>query len=320
MQNQQKLVNHLLKNGKTHTWRELADMYEIMSDLPKDSKSNKKKCDYVRRLYSKLIIQKMLVPSSRTIKSQPKKADNGIHIVIGCVHVPFHNKELLSKLLKLIEDQKDKIKGFHIIGDFLEMKTLSPHNYNEVDLSGLTLGQEYKAGNEVLDMIEKILPKNIQKTYIYGNHEHWYNRYISDIRNYKTADAIKSPEQALDLGKRGYVIKNDWKEDFVTIGKYQLLHGIFCTQNPAKAHVDKLKNSCMFAHTHRVGQHYDINLHGVNIGCMIDISSKAFNYLSRIERAGWKNGFGIINVQDDYSQAEVVVCENNNFFYGGKKY
>jgi hypothetical protein len=320
MTNQQQLINHLINQGKTHTWRQLAEMYDIMSELPDTSRNRKKKCDYVRRLYVKIVPQKKIIPSSGNISIQPININNGIHIVIGCVHVPFHNKELIDKLLKLISDHKDNIKGFHIIGDFLEMKSLSPHETNIINSSGLTLGKEYAAGNEILDMIDSILPKDIQKTFIYGNHETWFIRYINDIKNYKIADSLRSPEEALHLRERGYIVKTDWKEDYFNVGKYQILHGIFCTQNPAKAHVDKLKHSCMFAHTHRIGQHYDIDLHGVNIGCMIDINSNAFNYLSRIERNSWKNGFGIINVQDQYSQAEVVVCENNSFFYGGKKY
>lgn len=320
MQNQQQLINHLIENGKTHSWRELADMYGIMSELPNTVGNRKKKCDYVRRLYVKVVPQKKTVPSPGKVSSRPINVNNGIHIVIGCVHIPFHNKQLIDKLLTLISDHKDRIKGFHIIGDFLEMKSLSPHEINTYNSSSLTLGQEYNAGNTVLDMIDRVLPKDILKTYIYGNHEFWYTRYVNDIKNYKIADSLKSPEEALHLKERGYIVKTDWKEDYFDIGKYQILHGVFCTQNPSKAHVDKLKHSCVFAHTHRIGQHYDIDLHGVNIGCLIDINSSAFGYLSRIERNSWKNGFGIINVQDNHSQAEVIVCENNSFFYGGKKY
>ena len=315
------LTEHLKTKGKTHTWRELAEMYNIYDELTNSRRDNKRKSDYVRRLFESINRNKSVKDLTyKTPIIKEVKTENGIHIVLGCMNVPFHNKVLLSKLLKLIEDHKDKIKGFHIIGDFLEMQSLSPHSPNTVDLSGLTLGKEYKAGNEVLDMIEGVLPANVQKTYLYGNHEHWYHRYIADIRNYKTADAISSPEQALNLDKRGFTIKTDWREDYITIGKYQLLHGVFCTQNPSKAHIDKLKNSCIFAHTHRVGQHYDINLHGVNIGCMIDIKSEAFNYLSRIEKNNWKNGFGIINVNDNYSHTDLIVCEDNGFFYAGKRY
>lgn len=244
----------------------------------------------------------------------------GFHLVLGCVHVPFHNKVLLRKLLNMIEDQKDNILGFHLIGDFLDLKSLSSFDDKVVETSGLTLGKEYAEGNKVLDLFEAVLPKNIQKTFIYGNHEARYLKHISSIKNYKTADAISSPEQALNLEQRGYQILTDWKDDFITIGKYQVFHGIACTTNSAKTHVDKLRASCMFAHTHRIGQHYEGWLHGVNIGCLAQMDSETFTYLSRVEKSQWKNGFGIINISGDKSQAEVIVCEDNGFFYNGKKY
>jgi hypothetical protein len=68
MQNQQNLIDHLIKHGKTHSWRELADMFGIMSELPDNSRNRKKKCDYVRRLYVKVVPQK-IVSSSKTVSS-----------------------------------------------------------------------------------------------------------------------------------------------------------------------------------------------------------------------------------------------------------
>jgi len=53
---------------------------------------------------------------------------------------------------------------------------------------------------------------------------------------------------------------------------------------------------------------------------MADINSDGFKYCSRVERQGWTNAFGIINVQGDYSQAELIICEDNGFFYNGKRY
>jgi len=243
-----------------------------------------------------------------------QEKQNGIHVVLGCVHVPFENKVLMKKLLQLIEDNKDRIVGFHLLGDFLDLKSLSSHDDKTIDFEQLTLGQEYQAGNRVLDLIDQVLPYNISRTFIYGNHEDRFFRYTSNVKNYKTADAMQSPTEALKLKERGYKVFENWKEDYTIVGKYQLFHGIACTTNSAKTHVDKLRHSCIFAHTHRIGQHYEGWLHGVNIGMLGDMGSKGFSYLSRVERSTWKNGFGIINVQDGISQAEVIVCENEGFF------
>lgn len=253
-------------------------------------------------------------------KLPESKKTNGIHILLSCVHVPYHNKELIVKLASFIQDNKSKIVGFHLIGDYLDLKSLSSHDEKTIDKSGWTLKREYEAGNLILDMFDSILPKNIDKTFIYGNHEDRYFRYISNIKNYKTGDAIPSPTEALKLNQRGYRVYDDWKEDCIQIGKYQVFHGIYCTTNSTKSHVDKLRHSCIFGHTHRIGEHFEGSLHGLNIGCLADLNSEGFKYLSRIERQTWNNAFGIVNVHDNFSQAELVVCNDNSFFYAGKKY
>lgn len=249
-----------------------------------------------------------------------KRSEDGMHIVIGCTHCPYENQELVVKLCSFISDYKHKIAGFHLIGDFMNMGALSPHNDKTVDLTGYTLGQEYFAGNKLLDVFDSVLPKNIRKTYLGGNHEFWYDRYVSNIKNFKTADALPSPYNALKLVQRGYEVKTDWKEDFFIVGSYHLIHGLYCSTNPCKAHIDKLRQNVLFAHTHRVGQHFEGKLHGMNIGTLADINSEGFKYSSRIERQAWNNGFGIINVSGNESQAELIVCNNNSFYYAGKKY
>ena len=210
--------------------------------------------------------------------------------------------------------------GFHLLGDYLDLKSLSSHDDKTIDKSGWTLGREYEAGNLILDMFDSILPKNIEKSFLYGNHEDRYFRYISNIKNYKTGDAILSPTQALKLKERGYNVYENWKEDFIQCGKYQIIHGVYCTQNSTKSHMDKMRTSLIFGHTHRVGQHFEGNLHSLNIGTFADINSDGFKYLSRVERQFWTNGFSIVNVHDNYSHAELITCSNNSFFWGGKKY
>ena len=623
----EELQKHLKEKGKTASWISLANQFNYLI-----GESDKKRSDGVRRLFNKLSIN----------------VDNTkIHITLGCVHVPFHNEKLINSLLAFISEYKDKIGGFHLIGDFLDLKSLSSHDDGVVDKSGLTLGKEYSEGNRILDMFDAVLPQDIQKSFLYGNHcfsedtellteDGWVNiddasedmkfasinpetkeliydlpigniirqdytgkmhqylsykdsslvtpghklflsnqtgkdsfcksedlklkdfyfyhsienkqqdnsdysdfeiqlaawihsdgrithksksgnityclyqskeenckkietilgslcleyrkserqrdivrimnkdivsetkvsceyyikagqfnlvkdkyilgdwlktlskrqfdiflnsyidgdgsrknntsgcamiygqkeildqlqnlcftnghitsiyeyctnsnkiqyklnvdldktrckitkdknfsevdysgrvwcvtlpqgtvvskrntkitiqgncdrflRTISSPKANKYADALIAPEDALNLKARGYKVFTNWKEDYITIGKYQAFHGIYCTQTPAKTHVSKLKHSCIFAHTHRIDQYFEGELHGVNIGCFADIESSGFRYLSRIERKFWKNGFGITHINGKQSHTEVIVCENDHFFYAGKQY
>lgn len=634
------LIQHLNVNGKTDSWLNLANQFNILPNA-----SNKQKSDKVRKLFNSKVSKQW----SENIKVQQviQQDTTDIHLVLGCVHVPFHNKQLVNSLVKFIKDYKENIKGFHLIGDFLDLKSLSSHEDGIVDKTGLTLGKEYSEGNKVLNLFDEVLPKNIQKTFLYGNHcfsedtellteEGWVNiddatiemkfasinpqtkqlvydypigdiikqdyngvmhqylslkdsllvtpghklfvsgqngkdyfcksedlkvknfqfyhsienklqdnpnfsdleiqlaawihsdggiiyksksgnisyciyqskkencekieiilnglnlkyrknererniirimnkdlvskaktsyeyyinagefslvedkyilgnwlktlskrqfdiflnsyidgdgsrkkqssscamiygqkeilnqlqdlcfinghttsiyeyctnsnrpqyrlnidldktkcginknknfsevnysgrvwcvtlpqgtvvskrntkitiqgncdrffRTINTVKNNKFADALISPNDALHLKERGYNTFTNWKEDYIEVGKYQLFHGIFCTQTPAKSHVTKLKHSCVFAHTHRIDSYHEKDLHGLNIGTLSDINSEAFKYLSRLERSNWKNGFGIIHINGNQSNADVVVCNNNSFFYAGKKY
>ena len=246
---------------------------------------------------------------------------SGIHIVSGCHHVPAHNKQLFNGLLNLCEDLGSDIVGFHLIGDFLDMASISRHS------SGLkgttTLTKEYKAGNDALDMIDSVLDDNVHKTYIWGNHEDWYNQYMSKIDNAKLGKGvIKSPTEALALHSRNYDVYEDWKEDKVTIGRHlDLIHGIYCNIHSAKKHIDTFRHSVMFAHTHRVQTFIEGNVGGFNIGTMCDLNSKAFSYASRGMKAKWNNGFAIVHIDENgrYYVTQILAFEDT-FYYNGKRY
>lgn len=247
----------------------------------------------------------------------------GIHLVMGCNHVPFHNQEMTNGILKLIETLNDKLSGVHFIGDFLDMNSLSKHDIGKVSIPNITLGKEYKEGNRVLDMFDKSIGNNVvDKTFIYGNHEDRYLRHIADIDNSKYADAILSPKQALCLDQRGYKTYTNWKESFHIIGKnLQLLHGEFCTKSPARTHMDKIKSSVMFAHTHRIDIVYDGEKAGFNIGWGGDKNAPAFSYVSRITKMNWINGFALVTIDEEGNfHTQVIPVYKNKFWYNGQRY
>lgn len=286
----------------------------------KVSQSRPNFSDYIKTQIESLKEEKE--PNIRSYKSKDNfKAKKGMHIVIGCMHVPFENKSLVKALGDFIVDYKDKIAGFHLIGDFLDMRSLSMHDRGNVPLQGITLGYEYKKGNQILDFFDSALPVGTQKTYLYGNHEDRFKRLgnMNEVNQY--IDALPSPETALNLKERDYLAKTNWREDYFRLGKLQLIHGIFCTTTAAKTHLNRMKTSVMFAHTHRVDSYYETDHGAFNIGCFADIDSEGFSYLSRIERLNWRNAFGLVHVGDDgHFQADIVSCHESTFYYGGKRY
>jgi len=246
----------------------------------------------------------------------------GMHIILGCNHVPFHHVQLHEGIKKLIVDYNKDVKGFHLIGDFMDINTLSSHDKGKFTaVPGLTLDDEYSAGNELLDEFDAILPKDVWKTYLYGNHEDRWNRWMRDMQNAKTP--LESPEEALELWKRGYQVKTSWSQDYFTLGRdFDIFHGIYFSIHCAKAHLDKLRRSCAFAHTHRVQTYREGNMATYNIGSCADYTSKAFGYATRPMKAQWSNGFAI-NMIDSFGVSHVTTIvpdEDGRFYFGGKLY
>lgn len=246
----------------------------------------------------------------------------GMHILLGCNHVPFHHVQLHKGIQELIKDYHSDIKGFHLMGDFMDINTLSSHDRGRFTaVPGLTLDQEYQAGNELLDEFDAILPDDCWKTYLYGNHEDRHNRWMKDMQNAKTP--LDSPEEALELWQRGYQVKTDWSHDYFTLGRdFDIFHGIYFSIHCAKAHLDKLRRSCAFVHTHRVQNYREGNMAAFNIGSCADYTSKAFSYASRPMKAQWSNGFAI-NMIDSHGIShiqQIVPDEDGHFYFGGKMY
>lgn len=246
----------------------------------------------------------------------------GMHILLGCNHVPFHNKQLHRGILNLLKDNAEIIKGWHLMGDFLDLNPLSFHDRGKFTaVPGLTLDDEYAIGNELLDDINRSLPKDCWKTYLYGNHEDRYNRWMSVMDNAKTP--LVSPEDGLRLWQRGYNVKTSWAQDYITIGNdFDIFHGIYFSIHNAKAHLDKLRRNCAYVHTHRIQNYREGEMAAFNIGACADFTAKAFNYATRPMKQQWANGFAI-NMVDASGRSNITqinVTPDGHFYFGGKLY
>ena len=247
-----------------------------------------------------------------------ERKKDGIVIVLSCLHIPAHDVKALNAILSFCKDYKHLITGFVLLGDTLDLNSLSGHDKGkEVKY---TLGYEYKVANEVLNQIDAVLPTNCRKTFIWGNHCARYSTYLNNIDNKKIADALPSPTVALNLKDRGYEVYENWKEDFIKLGQYQLFHGIYCGSNPSKQHLDKLRSGCIFGHTHRTGEYEDSIGHAINVGHLADINNEVFSYVSRIEKQSWSQGFALLHHQGDNYRASLIKLQDSSFFYAGKLY
>lgn len=257
----------------------------------------------------------------RGFHTPPVKDQIGMHILLGCNHVPFHNKQLHRGIIELIKDYPE-LKGFHLLGDFLDLNPLSSHDRGKFTaVPGLTLDDEYQIGSDLLYDFDAVLPKGVWKTYIYGNHEDRWNRWMASMDNAKTP--LRSPEEGLRLWERGYNVKTSWAQDYVTLGNdFDIFHGIYFSIHNAKAHLDKLRRSCAYVHTHRMQMYREGKMAAYNIGSCADFAHKAFNYATRPMKQQWANGFAINMIDDDGSShiTQISVDSLGHFYFGGKKY
>jgi predicted phosphodiesterase len=244
-------------------------------------------------------------------------------LVVSDVHRPFHNKVLWSKLLQLIKDLGNSLYGIVLAGDFLDLYTLGSYNSESLaNLSGLTLQDEYIDGLEGMDDLNKVLRKNAKKYFLFGNHEDRYFRHIKEKDNAKYGGALLNPIEALYLYENGWEVKTDWMSDYFTLGEHlDVIHGIYTSVHSAKTHLDKTNHSVIFGHTHRVQCYHSGNKAAYNIGGLYDIKSKGFNYMPRLQRQTWANGFAIVNINDEGEfYVEQVNVWNDCFLAEGKMY
>jgi HEPN domain-containing protein len=243
------------------------------------------------------------------------------YIVIGCVHFPFHNKKLWNAFLKYILylNAYDLIDGIVLLGDISDMHSISRHGKGKITIPGLTLSKEYALTNVELDRLDEVLPEYCEKYYIYGNHEMWYSQYMTEVDASKLGEeVIKSPKEALRLVERGYNVQTNYKTASLSIGDAELIHGTFVSKHAAHEHVQRMKRTVVFPHTHRVGRYDEGNYEGHNIGWMGDKNAPVFGYMDRIQKESWKNGFAKIEVDtNNLSHITQIVWKGDCFIANG---
>lgn len=248
-----------------------------------------------------------------------KYTNPGTYLLLGCVHVPGHNQAMLDGIKKLAYEIKPQ--GLILMGDFLDLNSLSSHDKDKFTaVRGLTLDQEYKYGNQLLDELLANFPKQCDKVYLYGNHEDRWNRYMSNMQNAKAP--IQSPEEALKLKERGFNVFTRWSSDYVTLGNHlEIIHGQYYNTHCAKQHIDKFRGSVAFVHTHRIQMYVEGKTAGFNIGWAGDANHPFFNYAERGTKNQWQNGFALctIDKSGDYFMQQIF-CHNNKFYYNDKAY
>jgi len=259
-----------------------------------------------------------LEENSRTVTlTWPKDIPNGRHLCISDLHIPFVNKEIMIKLIKMLKNTE--FVGLHILGDYLDLTSLSSYDFQKVN-KGVSLSDEYVIGNFWLDMLTEYLQPNALKTWVSGNHTHRFAKYMNGSEAAKLGSALISPFEALALEERGFVVAESYPDGYIQLGDIQLIHGIYLNANHPKTHIQKLRSSCMYGHTHQQSTYSENGLVAYNIGFLADRNAPIFSYTNRFEKANWREGFAVINYQDGDTFVEMVEIKDNRFIYNNNLY
>lgn len=302
--------------------------YKIHLEDLKVSNINPKQIVNVKESIKRLkpIIKELKITNefkiSKPVARGKRYVTPGMYIVIGCAHAPFHLQPAFKAVQQLLHDNKSNIVGLVLDGDFLDMNSLSSHDKGRKPIAGVTLDWEYKESEQLLDSLLNPLASNIEKVYIFGNHEDRYHRYMSDIDNSKLGSSLEGPVSGLNLVSKGFDVYENWKEDFITLGHHlDVSHGEFFNVHSAKKHIDTYRRSILYYHTHRVQQYIEGAVGGYNGGSMADFTAPVFGYASRAMKNSWLNGFNAVHVDEQgFYHIQQIVCYNNSFVFGNKIY
>lgn len=254
----------------------------------------------------------------------PQSDDYQMWVVLGCIHRPFHDKTVWSKLMTFLSDYKKQITGIILNGDYLDLKTLSGYEQGEVPIEGLTLRSEYEDGYTGILEIQQAAGREYsrwQKHFLYGNHEHRYFKMMKKPDFYKLG--LASPAEALKLDEHGYHVQQNYPDGYVQIGEScKVFHGLYFSENAAAAHLKKEPDfTGVHNHTHRTGFASNGKHQVYDLGWLGDADSLGFKYASRFMKALWRQGFGIIYVdRNNRPIVRPIEIHDKSFFFEGKMY
>ena len=185
-----------------------------------------------------------------------------------------------------------------------------------------TIEREIDSANQLLDTIDKSLPKKCKKIMLGGNHEARYAKFMANngfILSVRRMKQFTSWQNEYNLMSRGWEAKE--YGEHIQIGKIIFTHGWYTSNNACQQMARCFPGrNIIFGHTHR----HDIS------GCMdehdLPIESETIGTLSNFNLAylkgkppvNWVNGFMYVDMKDDgtFSKHFVHVIEGNFIEYG----
>jgi len=241
----------------------------------------------------------------------------------GDIHYENYSKPAVKIFIDFAKDFQPDIFGFG--GDQLDLDIVSHWNKDKQRKNeGGRLNNVYNGFNrEILDPIEKILPKHCRKIWVDGNHEDFIEQHLDIDPKF---EGLVEPKKCLKLIERGWeILPYGLREDHKTvtwIGKHLgLTHGWFTNRYHAAKTADRTNKSIVYFHDHTFQTYIkesiiddDAFCGGFAIGCLCN--KKPSYGKGRPNR--WVNGFcyGYLHTDSSFNLYPVLIIHGRTVING----
>lgn len=248
------------------------------------------------------------------------------YVVGHDLHFPKVHQPTVECFFEVIDD----IKPYGIIlgGDQFDNEEISHHNSNKPYYKER---RSYLRNRELFERnfltpLEKLLPKNCEKTYVTGNHDAWQFQFIEEHPEF---EGVVDHEAALKIEERGWEIVPLGHSK--KVGEINVIHGEVLSgignqagMYPSRKAVELYASNVLAGHTHAPQSFAKISpveqkkKHMGYINAILGNVNP--NYL-RSRPTAWLNGFAIIESYDKgFFNCYTVIVNEGICAYGGVRY
>ena len=224
--------------------------------------------------------------------------------------------------------QLEKPSTFIFGGDQFDNECISHHTKDKPYYRPRAAYMRDQTGFEtgILNLLEKLLPKNCEKVWLTGNHDDWEFQLVEKNPE---LEGLIDRVAALKLEERGWLIKQ--VGEMYRKGKLGYCHGEWLTgignqggTFPAKKLVENSVGNAVGGHTHAPQSFTRTSLHNQTQKWMAWISPILGRvnpvYMKRRPNA-WMNGFNVTEFHEGGNFNHYpVICTGGVCVYGGKIY
>jgi len=233
--------------------------------------------------------------------------------MIGDLHIPFEDVDVVKKVLKCIRHEKPH--KIILMGDVVDFYDVSTYDKNPARVKHLQDEIDYL--HIFLDDLKKASPRS-EIHYLKGNHEDRLRRYLirnpelHSLRNLKIPKILGLDEYDVKYHEHNYV----YKGFLFTHGDIIRAHSGYT----AKAMMEKKGMNGLMGHTHRLATYYKTDLTGTKTfmenGCLCDLTPEY------VADPNWQQGFTLLHFKDKSKRfhAIQVPITGGKFLLNGRYY